>query len=84
MDLPKQFDNSRLILSKKNLYISIFYIILAKRTKIELLILEQNVYKKSWFARITIKNYQMMEKTMSQAKLKVIENNTMNEENRTK
>ena len=26
----------------------------------------------------------MMEKTMSQAKLKVIENNTMNEENRTK
>ena len=84
MDLPKEIDNSRLLLLKKNLYISINYIILIKRTKIELLILEQNVYKKSWFARIIIKNYQMMEKTMSQAKLKVIENNTMNEENRTK
>ena len=30
------------------------------------------------------KNYQMMEKTMSQTKLKVIENHTMDKENRTK
>ena len=47
MDLPKEFDNSRLIFLKKNSYISIYYIILIKRTKIELLKLEQNVYKKS-------------------------------------
>jgi recombination protein RecA len=42
------------------------------------------VYKKTRFARITIKNYQILEKTMSQAKLKVIENNTMDKENRSK
>tara|TARA_B100001175_G_scaffold266661_1_gene237387 strand:- start:14 stop:157 length:144 start_codon:yes stop_codon:yes gene_type:complete len=47
MDLPKEFYNSRLILLKNNSYISIYYIILIKRTKIELSILEQNVYKKS-------------------------------------
>ena len=47
MDLPKEFENSRLILLKKNVYISIYYIIFKKRTKIELLKLEQNVYKKN-------------------------------------
>ena len=47
MDLTKEIDNSRLLLLKKNLYISINYLIIIKRTKIELLILEQNVYKKS-------------------------------------
>ena len=47
MDLPKEFDNSRLILLKKKSYISIHYIILMKRTKIELSMLEQNVYKKT-------------------------------------
>ena len=51
MDLPKQFHNSRLILSKKNLYISIFYIIFIKRTKIELLKLEQNMYKKNMICK---------------------------------
>ena len=37
MDLSKDFLNTRLILLKKNLYISIFYSIFIKRTKIELL-----------------------------------------------
>ena len=68
MDLSKDFLNSRLILWKKYTYISIFYLKFDKRTKIELLKWEQNMYKKTWFARITIKNYQMMEKTMSQTK----------------
>ena len=47
MDLSKENDNSRLLLLKKNLCISIFYIIFIKRTKIELLKLEQNMYKKT-------------------------------------
>ena len=47
MDLPKEIDNSRLLLLKKNAYISMYYMNFAKRTKIELLKLEQNMYKKS-------------------------------------
>jgi len=45
MDVPKELNNSRLIFLKKNVYISIYYIIFIKRTKIELLKLEQNMYK---------------------------------------